>query len=132
MVVPADNFIVRKLIVRGHKPSPSVGMRRPITHAILSAMCHALTVMSHYYVKLYQALYLTAYFGLFRIWELIPAARNSSVHVVQLYDLSIQQNETVNTTLIVVLKNSKYLKNHKPVQVRIDSQTTPLCVVQAI
>ena len=69
---PADNFLVKKLLVSAHKTAQSPDKRLPITIPILRSLLLSLpqVVGTPFEVKLYKAMFLLAFFALLRVGEM--------------------------------------------------------------
>ena len=63
--------MVREIIEGCRRARPSVDNRAPITISILREICNVLPVITHNEFDFFKAIFTSAYFGLFRISELV-------------------------------------------------------------
>ena len=78
-----------------------------------------------YLTKLYRALFLTAYYGLFRIGELA-----SSEHCVKVKDVHVGMNKQ---KMLFILHSSKtHGKHNKPQIIKINGSPGPYCMAASI
>lgn len=131
---PTAQFAIRKLIISGQKKNPSFDQRMPITLPVLQRLYKTvqMVVPSWYMAELLRTVFLVAYYGFFRVGELIPSSKNNSHKVVQISDVSFQYqhlSSPVSATLHV--KSSKNLSPGSSVQVCLVKKES-LCPVSAL
>ena len=129
---PSENFVVKKLLAGAHKLNPSADTRVPITLHVLKKMVTTLPLagLTFYETILYKAVYSVAYFGLFRLGELIPCTKTNQALVLQCGNVHFDNQQHADA--VITLRHSKNLKNAQPVLVRIERQEGIACPVQAL
>lgn len=72
-----NNFIIKKLVEGYNRSVPSKDMRVPVTFPLLSKLTAALPVVcsNSYEATLFASIWVLAYFGLFRVSELVAISR---------------------------------------------------------
>lgn len=131
---PTNSFVIRKLITGAQRYKPSQDKRKPITLPILHKLSSALPLVtpSWYMTELFQSLFLVAFYGFFRIGELIPLGKNTANKVIQLSDVSFH-GETISgpSAVTLLIRNSKNLSPGSSTQVCLESRQY-LCPVKAL
>ena len=105
-------------------------LRAPITREILVKICNALPDIckSIYECKLFTAAYSLAYFGLFRVSELVFTSEMQSDCPLKIEDIACNEQCTAITVCLRQSKTSKM-----PVTLRIPSDSQfEICCVRAI
>jgi site-specific recombinase XerD len=125
----AQNFIVKKILEGCHRKRRTKDKRAPLTFNVLTAVCAALqhVATNQYESCLFKALFLLAYFGLFRVSELVAPMPGTDSQL-QLRDIKLSNN----TYILVKLQNYKNNQRGKQVELKIPSIHHYLCPVQAI
>ena len=124
----------KKLVFGAHKLHPSNDCRLPITRVVLHELCACLPKvgLSHYDTVMYRALYLTAYYGLFRMGELVAASPNKQTTVAQYRDIIFKPIGGNPILTTITLRHAKNLTHQKPVNMQIDKQVGDWCPVEAL
>lgn len=126
------SFVVRKLLEGCKRLKPSKDNRAPITFNMLVCICRHLpqTCYSAYETKLFTAVYSLAYFGLFRVSELVVTKLSQQHRALMFDDISIENN---NAALIIRLRISKCNQNGAPITIRLpQTRNHGLCCVKAM
>ena len=127
-----DMFIVKKTLEGCHRSRNKVpDPRDPITRPILKAICQAAPNACYniYESTLFQALFSVAYFGLFRVSELVatnPLSPNSGIQYPAI------KVDTSARKLIITLNVFKTNQHGLPIQVKIPCEPSPPCPLEAI
>lgn len=123
-------FIIRKLLTGCLRNRISHDVRAPLTKSILIRICKVLpdVCYSHYESKLFFCLFTVAYFGLFRISELVVPSRTQFRSVVQASDLSVLDNKYI----LIRLHHFKTNQCGKPVTLKLPSDKSEVCPVLAL
>lgn len=123
-------FMVTKLLEGCRRCRRSRDNRAPITKTALTNICSLLPQVCYdnYEVKLFHALFSLAYFGLFRVSELVVPSKTHIHRVLMLSDLSISNNQY----LIVKLHFFKTNQTGKQVTLKIPRDEIAICPVRAL
>ena len=114
-----DSYLLASLIRASRLINKKVQMRLPIRKSMMCVIVHQVGKMymalsQPYLAVLYQAIFSTAYFGLFRVGELVEGS-----HPVKVNDVHLAKNKK---KLLFVLRTSKnHGINTKPQTVKITS-----------
>jgi len=126
---PCDNVIIRRMTLGCKKISKHNDSRLPF----LSSHIHKLIIAneqlhanSPYLQALYKAIILLAFFGFFRMGEILPQKSSSSSHVLQIDNISLQPKH-----IHVQLLHYKTQKTDKPLNIHIPAQK-PHCPLHAL
>lgn len=125
-----DSFLIKNMLEGYKRLRSKTDARAPITKEILEKICKVLPHIckSVYECKLFTAAYSLAYFGLFRVSELVFTSEVQSDCPLQLEDIDCRVQSTAIT---VRLRKSKTSKT--PVMLRIPSDSrVEICCVKAI
>ena len=128
MPVPTQNFLVQKLLAGINKKYGKHDTRLPITIFILHRLVDSLTKTNNirYHRILLKAMYLLAFYGLFRIGEITIQCDGS----ISLHDKDITLEDD---GLTIFITNFKYNTSQKPFKISIKSQSdSDLCPVKAM
>ena len=125
---PTSSFIVQRLLAAVNKVSPQSDTRLPITLHILSDLVSALQHINigPYYIVLLRAMFLVAFYGLFRIGEI--TAESDSQVVLRFGQWSFH-----NEHAIIIMTNFKHNAGRQPFQIVLTKQIDlNLCPVRAL
>lgn len=114
-------FLVRKLLEGCRRNRPSVDNRAPITISMLIDFCKILpnVTYSEFETSLFRAIFTTAYFGLFRVSELVFSVVDN--RSILFKDIKLEANYVMIT--IRISKNNQY---GKPVTLKIPCESNTL------
>ena len=125
---PCNNQQIRRMTLGCRKVNKSIDTRLPLLlqdiENLTSAVNH-IYLGSPYNISLYKAIILQAFFGFFRMGELLPNSNCLSTSVVQRHHVTIS-----NSTIHLQLHNHKTNKG-KPLSIIIKQQPHP-CPVKAL
>ena len=129
---PTAAFIIKKMLEGCKRSRPRKDVRAPITEAILQKICLILPNIcySPYENYLFRAAYLTAYFGLLRVSELVFTSPIQAQRPLLFSDVQIVQNPKA---LVVSIRASKSNQAGPPTVIRIPLSGHPsMCCVLAV
>ena len=127
-----QNFVIKKMLegcLRLRKRSDG---RLPITRVILARICTVLPTICYdaYETKVFKAAFLLAYFGLFRVSELVVPSLLYTEWSVQKKDISLSDD---GKYIFVTLRHSKTNQAGQPITLKIPPEVNSiLCPVQAV
>lgn len=127
-----DLFLIKKLLEGCRRSRKRIDTRAPINPTMLREICLALPALCYtrYETSLFKAVYLLAYFGLFRVSELVFTSHLQPHRAVQDGDISFTKDATA---VIITLKQSKTNQAGPPVVLRIPcEQDSELCPVRSL
>lgn len=127
---PTESFIIKKIIEGFKRLNSRKDVRAPITKDILIKICQALPFVcySHYEFVMFKACFCLAYFGLFRIGELVYTDQRQAGYALRLDDIKFGKN-----TLTVRIRMSKTNQLGKPVFLNLSAaNNTNICPVKAV
>ena len=125
---PTNNTLIQRLLAGANKLSPSHDARLPITLIMLQRLSRALdkTVSSYYNRLLYRAMFVSAFFGLFRIGEL-------TTDVKGVVALCSDQIEISRTHVQITIRHFKHNDKREPMDLILPKQDDDLiCPVQCL
>lgn len=125
-------FIIQKLLEGCSRCRGVKDNRRPITKLVLLAVLEALPKVCYnvYETKLFNAIFTLAYFGLFRVSELVATSVISSNRQIQVQDIVISANLS---SVSVRLTRFKTNQKGPPVTLKIlDESNSSVCPVHAL
>lgn len=124
-----QKFIVRKLLNGLDKSSSRVDNRLPITFDLLGKLVSILPAIciSKYEETLFKSMFLTAYFGFFRLSELVLSKSPDVQHAISVDNVSI-----VSDMLQIFVQSSKTDQTGKGALVQISSVGGEFCPVMAV
>lgn len=122
-------FIIKKLLDGYRRKRRSRDKRAPLTRSILTAICKLLPRVCYntYEVTLFKALFTVAYFGLFRVSELVVPFLAQTDRVVFRSDLSLGDKYA-----IIKLNYFKTNQTGNPVRLKIPADDSSVCPVRAL
>lgn len=121
-------FLIKKLLEGCNRSSSTKDDRVPVTFKILVQLTSKLPTVcvSPYEVFLFKALWVLAYFGLFRVSELVTTGCISNQ--IQFHNVSINTSH-----LTIILGKHKTNQLGKPVELKIPTEPfSPLCPVRQV
>lgn len=125
-------FIVKKLLEGCRRTRPRHDVRAPITDSILGKLCSVLPELcfSRYESVLFKAAYLTAYFGLLRVSEVVFTSQIQADRPLLRTDV---QFDDESRALLISIRVSKTNQAGPPTILRIPFSADPsLCCVTAV
>lgn len=129
---PSDAFVVTKLLEGCRRSRKRMDVRAPITESILTKLVVALSQIcfSTYEAILFKAAFTLAYFGLFRVGELVYTTEQYSNRPLLRSDIMLEDSLRA---VRVTIRCSKANQRGPPDTLRIpDSNITDICCVKAI
>lgn len=129
---PTEAFLIKKLL-RATKLTSHSDNRKPITIPILKALLEALTLVTttSTVLLLFRAMFLVAFFGLFRIGEITFSQRGSH-NVIMRKNLELHKNKQSNSFAIIHLHSYKHSLGQRAKIALKQQQTPSLCPVKAL
>jgi hypothetical protein len=126
-----QSFILKKVLLGFSRSNMHHSARKPITLDILSAMIQTLPTIckSHYEASLFSTIFTTAFFGFFRMGELVQDSKLSIGHAIQTQNVAYLPH---NNTVQIFLQHSKTDQQGKGVAVQLTPSHKPICPVSAI
>ena len=127
-----DVFIVRKILEGCRRKRSCTDNRAPISLLMLEEICRILPTVtfSEFETGLFKALFTLAYFGLFRVSELVFTQTTN--RAVQINDVKIGRDNTSCSICLHVFKNNQL---GQPVMLRIPCEENklicPVCNLKA-
>jgi len=124
----SDVFVINKIIKGCRRLRPVVDKRAPITILMLQKICNVLPMVanSSFESLLFKAMFSVAYFGLFRVSELVFT--NNGNRSLQFEDVLFDND---NKHVLLCLKVFKNNQNGNPVRMRLpcesDRMICPVC-----
>lgn len=128
---PTDAFIITKLLEGCRRSRNTTDSRSPITLDILRKVLTSLTHCCHsnYETELFYATYSLAYFGLFRVSELVYTDENYKHRPLQLNDVVFIDDYQ---SVMITIRQSKTNQNGPPTVLIIPSEKGDYCPVRAL
>ena len=127
---PVDSFIIRKLLEGFKRLQSKKDLRAPITEDILIKIIQSLPFICYnqYELALFQSVYSLAYFGLFRVGEMVFTDHRQSGYPLTFDDITL-----ASQSLTVRIRISKTNQCGRPVFLNIPSNSSKLiCPVFAM
>ena len=127
---PCENFRVKKALKGGCKRNIPTQLREPITTDLLAKLIAALKPLcdSRYEQHMFKCAYLIAFFGLFRIGELVADSKHSAQKSVLMLSDTILRGSSLQVTI----RFSKTDQKGRAHGITFKGQDgNPLCPVQA-
>ena len=131
---PTKAFLIQKLLIAVSKQR-SPDTRLPITKPVLFQLVRSLqhTNSSAVQRTLFTAMFLTAFYGFFRIGELASKSPESGDSVVQFKSLSFLSMDGCIRSLKITICHFKHNTSNRPVDIIIARDSaSPFCPVQAM
>lgn len=132
MVNPTESFVIKKLLYSIRRMS-TADKRLPFTVANIQTLLAALHshILDHYNRVLLKAMFLTAFFGLFRVGEL-SISQNGHQNTVLRKDLTFMYTNANVSSAVINVRNYKHSQGQAtavPLALQSDKQ---LCPVRAL
>ena len=127
---PIESFVIRKILEGFRRLQSKKDLRAPITEDILIRIVQSLPFICYnrYELALFHSVYSLAFFGLFRVGELVFTDQRQSGYPLMFEDISITSNK-----MIVRLRMSKTNQYGRPVFINIPSDLNmSICPVFAM
>ena len=127
---PINSFVIRKLLEGFKRLQSRKDLRAPITEDILVKIVQSLPFICYnqYELALFHSLYSLAYFGLFRVGELVFTDHRQSGYPLTLGDINLTPQ-----SLTVRIRISKTNQSGRPVIITIPSESNrSICPVLAM
>lgn len=127
---PADSFIIKKILEGFRRLRSRRDIRAPITQDILLKICQVLPLIcyNNYEFALFKATFCLAYYGLFRVGELVQTDQRQAGYALQLDDIKFS-----NDLLVVRIRVCKNNHSGKPLFLHINSvRDKSICPVNAM
>lgn len=128
---PCDDFLVKKALKGGSKRKSNTTLREPISIILLAKLVKTLHLVceSKYEVSMIKSAFLLAFFGLFRIGEMVADTKvRAQRSVMLLRDIVIKDE-----TLTITVRFSKTDQTGKSSSIVVNGQKgNPLCPVEAV
>lgn len=131
---PTKSFLIQKLLTALSRQRHS-DIRLPITRPVLNELVRSLeyTNSSAFQRTLFSAMFLTAFYGLFRIGELSTKSARFACSVVQYRDLQILSREGVPCTVKITISDYKHNSDHRPFDILITrDDSVSFCPVKTL
>jgi site-specific recombinase XerD len=115
---PTDNFVIKKMLEGCKRLRTRQDYRAPISHRMLTKIITALKYVcsSGYEMLLFKTVFSLAYFGLFRVSELIVCSQMDTSRALTMKDVVFEKN---TNALLVQLRITKTKQTGNPIVVRI-------------
>lgn len=133
LVSPTDSFIVKKLL-HGLRRSSNFDKRLPFTVPQLIQLTNALTQFTHstFSYVLFKAMFLLAFFGLFRVGE-IASTRHGAPNIIQRKDVFLRTNLPGKLSHIdIKLHSYKHSQGHSTLVPVKRQHPKAVCPVRAL
>ncbi|XP_048576074.1 uncharacterized protein LOC125557473 [Nematostella vectensis] len=131
---PTQAFIIHKLLT-AVKKQKSPDVRLPITETVLHQLVDALvsTNSSASQRTLFKAMFMAAFYGFFRIGELIPKISALGDQVVQIRDLALYKSGKEISKLVITTSHFQHTTSNRPFEITIARlPSANYCPVRAI
>lgn len=119
---PTDTFVVKKLLEGCRRSRKRTDDRAPISQKLLACITKTLSDICYgsYECTLFSAAYTLAYFGLFRVSELVFTKATVSDRPLLFSDISFDNDRSV---LQVCIRKCKTNQNGNPIKLHISAST---------
>lgn len=129
--IAVDNcFVAKKMLEGCHRSRKAKDLRAPISCRVLMAISTVIpeTCYSEYESTLFRSLFTTAYFGLFRVSELVAASNTLISTALTSENICIDQN-----SLVITLQKYKTNQRGDEVTIKLPPETNQsICPVHAV
>ena len=126
-----QSFVVQKTLSGLCRSKKQLDNRKPITKDILHRMLDRLPVVcpSHYEATLFSAIFTTAFFGYFRMGELVQNSRREVGHAIQIQDVKYSKS---SDRIQIYLCHSKTDQEGKGAVINLIPTAMIMCPVQSL
>lgn len=129
---PTKSFLISKLLTAHRRANPQLDVRLPITRPVLHSLVRSLefTSSSSYQRLLYTAMFLTAFYGFFRLGELASKNTRTASLVVQYDQLTFLLENNRPVTAKISISHYKHSLAKRPFDILINRESSqPFCPV---
>ncbi|MES9882771.1 MAG: tyrosine-type recombinase/integrase [Sedimenticola sp.] len=128
---PTQNYLVVRMLEGFHRIKKTPDTRVPIMYNTLAAICTVLhqICFSQYEVILFKAVYTLAFFGLFRVSELVVSSQLQADRPLFITDVEIMAGAR---QIGIRLRKSKTNQRGAPTMVNVFAIDSPCCPVRAL
>ena len=131
---PTKSSLIEKLLValsRRGQADVRMPISRPLLYELVSALQH--TSPSAYRRSLFGAMFMTAFYGFFRIGELSCASKKQVDTVLQFDHVTFLKQSSRVTAVKIVITKFKHNTNNRPFVITIESEPSEtFCPVQTL
>ena len=131
---PTKSFLIQKLLTalsRRHPVDIRLLVTRPVLHQLVRAL--SLTNSSAFQRSLFSAMFLVAFYGLFRIGELTAKSTRFAPSVIQYRNLTLLSNDGHIHTAKITISEYKHNTSRRPFDIPITRDvSSTFCPVQAL
>lgn len=123
-------FVISKLLEGCRRNRLSRDNRAPLTKPLLKAVCSILPEVCYdtYETKMFSSVFTLAYFGLFRVSELVAVSSSRVGFPIEYSDLSFSGNKYVS----IRLRHSKTNHSGRPIILKIPKEIGQICPVRML
>lgn len=128
---PTKSFLIEKLLVAIGRRSQA-DVRMPISRPLLYQLVRALdnTVTSAYRRSLYSAMFMTSFYGFFRLGELACKSRKQEATIVNFQQVTFLKQKDSVTAVKIVISKFKHNTSNRPFTIMIEREPAePFCPV---
>lgn len=128
---PTQAFVLKKVLVGLSRRNGRVDDRKPLSFEILSSIIHLMPTIckSTYEATLFSAIFSTAFFGYFRMGELVHNSLQDPGHAIQYGDVTYLAH---NNTVHIFLRHSKTDQEGKGSSISLTPTLLPICPVRIV
>ena len=128
---PSKNVIIKNILKGSKNLNPTTDKRLPVTPKILKKFLVALKYMSlnHYYLILYKAMFLLAFYAFLRVGEYTCRGK-SSKNVISFHNVTMYKTRNKVSRITIHLDHFKHSK--QSVTLSLKSSSSKLCPVRAL
>lgn len=128
---PTQSFLLRKTLVGLGRKNVQVDERKPVTLTILSSILKLLPTIckSHYETMLFSTIFSTAFFGYFRMGELVQNSMHDPGHAIQAGDVTYHKQ---TNKVLIVLKHSKTDQEGRGATISVTATLQAVCPVRLV
>ena len=129
-----SQFRCRKLLENYRRINPSMDQRLPIMYDTLRQIWHKLEIVcfNQYETYLFQAVFTLAFFGLFRVSELVWSSAKDPGRPLQMSDIKFILNGKATKVVHIYLRKSKTNQDGRTELIEIYPLDSVVCPVKAL
>lgn len=126
-----QDFLLKKVLLGLSRSNPHHDTRKPITLQILTTIVQTLPSICHSYYEstLFTTIFVTAFFGFFRMGELVQNTKQDVGHAIQVQNVSYSP---LDNTIKIVLHHSKTDQAGRGAAIQLKSTHKIVCPVSCI